>query len=70
MDGENILPSYHGRVSPPSKSSSHNSNSGGEGVELSPFGTTATNWPVVPAPGDYEDGEFDGIMIWQGKPKY
>jgi hypothetical protein len=26
-------------------------------------------WPIVPAPGDYEDGEFGGIN-WQGKGKY
>jgi hypothetical protein len=27
------------------------------GVQLGPLGTAATNWPIVPAPGDY-DGEF------------
>jgi hypothetical protein len=26
-------------------------------------------WPIVPAPGDYYDGEIGGID-WQGKPKY
>jgi hypothetical protein len=27
-------------------------------VQLGPFGTSATSWPIVPAPGDYyEDGE-------------
>jgi hypothetical protein len=30
----------------------------GDGVQLGPLGTSATNWPVVPAPGDYEDEEF------------
>jgi hypothetical protein len=35
---------------------------GGE-VQLGPLGTAATNWPIVPAPGDYEDGEFGGMMI-------
>jgi hypothetical protein len=33
---------------------------GGGGVQLGPLGTSATNWP---APGDYEDGEFGGMMI-------
>jgi hypothetical protein len=30
------------------------------GVEskLGPLGTSATEWPIVPAPGDYDDGEF------------
>jgi hypothetical protein len=29
---------------------------------LGPLGTAATNRPIVPAPGDYDD--------WQGKLKY
>jgi hypothetical protein len=28
------------------------------GVQLGPLGTAATNRPVVPAPGDYDDGEL------------
>jgi hypothetical protein len=28
---------------------------------LSPLGTAATNRPIVPAPGDYDDGEFGGM---------
>jgi hypothetical protein len=32
-------------------------------------GTSATYWPIVPAPGDCEDGEFGG-MNGKGKPKY
>jgi hypothetical protein len=32
-------------------------------VQLDPIGTTAINWPIVPAPGDYDDGETDGMMI-------
>jgi hypothetical protein len=36
------------------------------GVELGPLGTSATNWPAVPAPDDYEDGEFDRMMIGRG----
>jgi hypothetical protein len=38
------------------------------GVEsrLGPLGTSASNWPIVPAPGDYEEGEFDGMEIGRG----
>jgi hypothetical protein len=42
-----------------------NSNSGG-GVKLDPLGTSANNWPIIRAPGDYEDGEFGGMMIARG----
>jgi hypothetical protein len=38
----------------------------GGGVQLGPLGTSATNCPIVPAPGDYEDGEFGGMMIGRG----
>jgi hypothetical protein len=38
----------------------------GGGVQLSPLGTTATNRAMVPTPGDYEDGEFGGMMIGRG----
>jgi hypothetical protein len=38
----------------------------GGGVQLGPLGTAATNRRIVPAPGDYEDGEFGGIMIGRG----
>jgi hypothetical protein len=38
----------------------------GGGVQLGPLGMSATNWPIVPAPGDYEDGEFGGMMIGRG----
>jgi hypothetical protein len=31
-------------------------------VQLSPLGTAATNRPIVPAPGDHDDGEI--IIIW------
>jgi hypothetical protein len=42
----------------------------GGGVKLGPLGKSAIfPWPIVPAPGDCEDGEF-GEMNWQGKPKY
>jgi hypothetical protein len=29
---------------------------------LSPLGTAATNRSIVPAPGDYEDGEIGGMI--------
>jgi hypothetical protein len=32
------------------------------GVQLGPLGTSDTNWSIVPAPGDYEDGEFGGMI--------
>jgi hypothetical protein len=32
------------------------------GVELGPLGTAATNRPVLPAPGDYDDGEIGGMI--------
>jgi hypothetical protein len=31
--------------------------------KLGPLGTSATEWPIVPAPGDYDDGEFGGMKI-------
>jgi hypothetical protein len=38
----------------------------GGGVQLGPLGTAATNKPIVPAPGDYDDGEISGMMIGRG----
>jgi hypothetical protein len=35
-------------------------------VQLSPLGTAATNRPIVPAPGDYDDAETGRIMIGKG----
>jgi hypothetical protein len=35
----------------------------GGGVQLGPLGTVATNRPIMPAPGDYDDGEIGGMMI-------
>jgi hypothetical protein len=32
----------------------------GGGIQLGTLGTAATDWPIVPAPGNYDDGEFDG----------
>jgi hypothetical protein len=37
-----------------------------DGVQLGPLGTAAANRPIVPAPGDYEDGEIGGMMIGRG----
>jgi hypothetical protein len=37
----------------------------GGGVQLGPLGTAATNRPIVPASGDYDDGEI-GEMIGRG----
>jgi hypothetical protein len=36
------------------------------GGQLGPLGTSATNWPIAPAPADYEDREFVGMMIGRG----
>jgi hypothetical protein len=33
---------------------------------LGPLGTAATNRPIVPTPGDYDDGEIGGMMIDRG----
>jgi hypothetical protein len=33
------------------------------GVRLSPLGTSATNWPIVPAPDDDECGAVGGMRI-------
>jgi hypothetical protein len=38
----------------------------GGGVQLGPLGTAATNRPIMPAPGDYDDGEIGGMMIGRG----
>jgi hypothetical protein len=34
----------------------------GGGVQLGPLGTAATIRPIVPAPGDYDDGEIGGMI--------
>jgi hypothetical protein len=34
----------------------------GGGVQLGPFGTAATNRPIVPAPGDYGGGGIGGMI--------
>jgi hypothetical protein len=33
---------------------------------LGPLGTVATNMPIVPATGDYDDGEIGGMIIGRG----
>jgi hypothetical protein len=38
---------------------------GGES-KLGPLGTSATEWPIVPAPGDYDDGQIGGMKIGRG----
>jgi hypothetical protein len=38
----------------------------GSGVQLGPLSTAAINRPIVPAPGDYDDGEIGGMMIGRG----
>jgi hypothetical protein len=40
--------------------------SGGGGVQLGPLGTAATNRPLMPNPGDYDDGEISGMIIGRG----
>jgi hypothetical protein len=32
------------------------------GVQLDPLGIAAINRPIVPAPGDYENGEIGGMI--------
>jgi hypothetical protein len=38
----------------------------GGGIQIGPLGTSATEWPIVPALGDYYDGEFVGMKIGRG----
>jgi hypothetical protein len=38
----------------------------GGGVQLGPPGSAATNRPTMPDPGDYDDGDFGGMMIGRG----
>jgi hypothetical protein len=38
----------------------------GHGVQLGPLSTAATYRPIVPTPGDYDDGEIGGMMIGRG----
>jgi hypothetical protein len=33
---------------------------------MGPLGTSATEWPIVLAPGDYDNGEFGGMKIGRG----
>jgi hypothetical protein len=33
------------------------------GVQLGPLDTAATNRPIMPAPGDYDDGEIGGMIV-------
>jgi hypothetical protein len=36
------------------------------GVQLGPLDTAATDWPTVPALGDYNNGELGGMKIGRG----
>jgi hypothetical protein len=38
----------------------------GGGVQMGSLGTSATEWPIVPAPRDYDYGEFGGMKIGRG----
>jgi hypothetical protein len=38
----------------------------GGGVQLDTLGTSAINRPIVPAPGNYDNGEIGGMMIGRG----
>jgi hypothetical protein len=35
-------------------------------LQFGPLGTAATSRPIVPAPGNYDDGEIGGMMIGKG----
>jgi hypothetical protein len=35
---------------------------GGGGMQLGPLGTATTNRLIMPAPGDYDDGEIGGMI--------
>jgi hypothetical protein len=39
---------------------------GGGGVQVGPLSTAATNRPIVPTPGKYDNGEIGGMMIGRG----
>jgi hypothetical protein len=43
-----------------------NLHSGGVESKLGPLDTSATKWPIVSAPGDYDDGEIGGMKIGRG----
>jgi hypothetical protein len=34
----------------------------GGGVQLGPLGTAVTNWPILPAPGDYDEAAIGGMI--------
>jgi hypothetical protein len=44
----------------------HHMKEWGGGVQMGPLGTTATEWSIVLALGDYDDGEFGGMNIGRG----
>jgi hypothetical protein len=36
---------------------------------MGPLGMSATEWPIVPAPGEYDDGEIGGMKIVRRDPR-
>jgi hypothetical protein len=36
------------------------------GLQLGPLGTSATEWPIVPAPDDCDEGEFGRMRTGRG----
>jgi hypothetical protein len=38
----------------------------GCGIQLRALGMVATNWSIVPDPGDYDNGGFGGMNIGKG----
>jgi hypothetical protein len=40
---------------------------GGGGVQLGPLDTAATNSSIMPAPGDYDDGEIGGMIYRENR---
>jgi hypothetical protein len=54
-----------------------NSYSGGVESKLGPLRTSATEWPIIPAPGDYDDWEFlvewrlagETEVLWENLPQ-
>jgi hypothetical protein len=49
-------------VCPQRETNFFNSYIGGGGVQLGPLGTAATNTPIVPALGDYDDEKIGGMI--------
>jgi hypothetical protein len=65
VEKKNILHCRESNPGHPIRGKKINWNSGG-GVKLGPLGSATTIRPIVPAPGDYDDGEIGGMMIGRG----